>query len=421
MDRINLPKVLIAIPMKNNAKFLSSLEYILLNLDYPRDKLSLSILESDSDDGTWEKIQSWQKWEGKYFTKVYLRKHDFHFNLSWDERHNFFNQNERIRNIGLARDMVLEPLTDEEFVFMIDADIQNISNKLKDMVKKDLPILCLLPLLYDEEKKLRVFNGAALASPFAPSAYYEEIPEEERNKEYPLKIVSTTAFLFKAKLIKEGVSFAPPDEKDPSKPYWEQAWFAERAEKLGYFPILDPRFAVLHGGRLVNETEKIVKIQEWLKRKETQEKKGMIKIQTWKVPAGNETIQVATIEQGPRRPSMCEGCPAPCSCGSSSLLNPILTAEEFLTNKFPFLFGETPEELKKIGVKAPYVVVLEMKKGDKCQFFDEIKRRCKLWPNCPAACKAYDCRLDDRPSIREFARKREKLWKKKGKLNGRNS
>jgi len=422
---MDLPKILVAIPMKNSKRFLEPLEHILLHLDYPRDKLSLSVLESDSDDGTWEAIQKWKEWEGKDFSKVFIRKHDFKYKLSWEDRHSPGKARERCTKIGFARDLVLKPLSDEDFVLMLDSDITNLSNNLPAMVSKDLPILCLIPLIYDKEKKLRIFNGEALrGSPFEVMALFESYPKDVRTTLYKLEDVSTTAVLIKSEVIHKGAKFEPPHKGEmmPEFHSWEQTWFAVRAKKLGYVPTLDPSFAVLHGARLATKEEAKEKIRKWVKDDiTTRNVKGKIQVRTWNIPKDGEMLKVATIEQGLQKPSMCDGCPAPCSCRGS--LRPVLNAEEFLTNKFPVTYDPLPDWLKAQGIKAKYLAVLDIK-DDKCQFFDEKNRRCKLWPNLPMSCKSYDCREDTRPEIASFARRRAKKWRieqRRKKMNGRNS
>lgn len=125
------------------------------------------------------------------------------------------------------------------------------------------------------------------------------------------------------------------------------------------------------------------------------------------------TVKVATIEQGERKPSMCEGCSAPCCRG---IFKPILTSEELLTRKYKTKFIPVPiyiaAQLAMAGKHADYLAVLDVPDNAPCPYFDIKTNKCKLWPNPPKACLAYDCREDDRPEIREFVKKREKWWKK---------
>jgi len=132
-------------------------------------------------------------------------------------------------------------------------------------------------------------------------------------------------------------------------------------------------------------------------------------VKVWNVPLkSGKTIKVATVEQGERKPSMCEGCEAPCCQGA---FRPILTAEEFLSRKFKFTY--TPPEAW-FKLKAPEVQFLATLRVDKdgCPYFNKVDRKCELWPNPPKACLAYDCREDPRPAIRKFARRRMREWER---------
>lgn len=141
-------------------------------------------------------------------------------------------------------------------------------------------------------------------------------------------------------------------------------------------------------------------------------------VQVWNVSlTDGRKIRAATIEQGPRKPSMCQGCPAPCCQG---IFRPILNSEEFLSKKFPTMYMDVPDWLKDKVPRAQKVAVLafskpkprELAKSSEpyCDYFDPISHKCTIFPNCPKGCLAYDCREDNRPEIQEFAEKREKEW-----------
>lgn len=120
--------------------------------------------------------------------------------------------------------------------------------------------------------------------------------------------------------------------------------------------------------------------------------------------------RVATIEQGPRKPGMCEGCSAPCCQG---IFRPILTQEEFLSKKYPTMFIDVPEWLNEKVPRAEKVAVLAFTNGSHCNYFDPISSKCTIWPDCPKGCLTYDCREDTRPEIREFVKRRLKEWEGK--------
>jgi Fe-S-cluster containining protein len=129
-------------------------------------------------------------------------------------------------------------------------------------------------------------------------------------------------------------------------------------------------------------------------------------VKTWNVEqTDGKKVRVATIEQGLRKPSMCEGCSAPCCRG---LFRPILDEEEFLSKKFPTMFIDVPKWLKEKAPRAEKIAVLAFTENKHCNYFNPVSARCTVWPECPKGCLAYDCREDTRPEIRKFARERIK-------------
>jgi len=117
---------------------------------------------------------------------------------------------------------------------------------------------------------------------------------------------------------------------------------------------------------------------------------------------GGGIVKVATIEQGGRKESMCEGCSASCC---QDFLRPILTLDEFLSKKFPFELLPPPDWLKEPAPQIQCVAVLKFEDGA-CRYFDRTSHKCTIYPDCPKACLAYDCREDPRARVKEFVRER---------------
>ena len=128
-------------------------------------------------------------------------------------------------------------------------------------------------------------------------------------------------------------------------------------------------------------------------------------VQVWNVPLKiGITIRVATIEQGERKPSLlCSGCKALCCHGE---IRPVLTAEEFLSKKFPMEYIEPEPWLKKQVPRAEWIAVLKFNRSGECPFWDREGLKCKIWPEPPASCLAYDCREDPREKMKVFAQNR---------------
>ena len=133
-------------------------------------------------------------------------------------------------------------------------------------------------------------------------------------------------------------------------------------------------------------------------------------VKVWNVDLVNgNKIKAATIEQGPREPSMCEGCSAPCCKG---MFLPVLTEKEFLNKKFKSRFTEVPDWLREKVPDATHLVTLNITE-EGCPYHDSVNNLCMVWPDCPDSCKAYDCRGDNRPEIKKFAERREKEWQER--------
>lgn len=138
----------------------------------------------------------------------------------------------------------------------------------------------------------------------------------------------------------------------------------------------------------------------------TDKDRNLVKVRPVTLNPSGQVIRVATIEQVDRRESMCAGCPAPCCKG---IFQPVLNEEEFLSRKFSMDFIPSPDWLTERVEGADYLAVLKVtEKG--CIYHDHETNLCTVWPECPKACLAYDCRMDDRPEIAEFAKERMKTW-----------
>ena len=134
--------------------------------------------------------------------------------------------------------------------------------------------------------------------------------------------------------------------------------------------------------------------------------RNLVKVRPVTLHPSGKVIRVATIEQHDKRKSMCAGCSAPCCKG---ILQPVLNEEEFISRKFQMDFIPSPLWLREKVEGADYLAVLKVtEKG--CVYHDRKTNLCTLWPDCPKACLAYDCRMDDRPEIIDFAKEREEIW-----------
>jgi hypothetical protein len=119
-----LPRVLVATPVKNAVHHLPRYFGLLQSLNYPRDRLSLAFLESDSTDNTWQVLQDRLSELRGLFGRVTLLKQDYQFQIEgprWQEHLQY------VRRSVMARSrnrLVQAALGDEDWVLWLDCDLQ---------------------------------------------------------------------------------------------------------------------------------------------------------------------------------------------------------------------------------------------------------------------------------------------------------
>jgi glycosyltransferase involved in cell wall biosynthesis len=117
------PSILILTPIKNAARFLPAFFDNLLQIDYPREQLSLAFLESDSEDDTRTVLRTHIDAHNKDFARIEAYRQDFGFKFEgprWQPHLQF-----RRRGIlGQARTTLFKRAwRGEEWVLWIDADV----------------------------------------------------------------------------------------------------------------------------------------------------------------------------------------------------------------------------------------------------------------------------------------------------------
>ncbi|KAJ1936753.1 hypothetical protein FBU59_004956, partial [Linderina macrospora] len=99
--------LLILTPIKNNAKHLARYFALIDRLKYPRDKISIAFLVSDSTDDTQQMLVESRQWyqekapEELRFRRFEIYRQDFFYSLPRDQRH--LREKQRERRIMMAR------------------------------------------------------------------------------------------------------------------------------------------------------------------------------------------------------------------------------------------------------------------------------------------------------------------------------
>ena len=117
------PRVLVLTPMKNTSAHLARYVRLLEALDYPREALSLCILEGDSTDDTWGRLQAMRSRFELRCSRVELFKHDDGTRI---EGPRWAPAVQRVRRAAIARArnrLLSLGLRDETWVLWLDADL----------------------------------------------------------------------------------------------------------------------------------------------------------------------------------------------------------------------------------------------------------------------------------------------------------
>ena len=118
-------KVLILTPVKDSEQFLDTYFRLIYGLTYPRNLVSIGILESDSSDNTYSKLNERLPELKKHFMSATLWKKDFGFQISkatprWADH----VQVERRAVLAKSRNYLLfRALDDEDWVLWLDVDV----------------------------------------------------------------------------------------------------------------------------------------------------------------------------------------------------------------------------------------------------------------------------------------------------------
>ncbi|WP_374440165.1 glycosyltransferase [Stella sp.] len=118
------PSILVATPVKNAARYLDRYFALLERLDLDPARLSIGLLDSDSTDDTWGRLQARRPMLEARFRRVTMVRHDFGYRLPPGPRYQASVQRERRATLARSRNRLLSAaLRDEDWVLWIDADV----------------------------------------------------------------------------------------------------------------------------------------------------------------------------------------------------------------------------------------------------------------------------------------------------------
>ncbi|MBX3070137.1 MAG: hypothetical protein KF883_06580 [Thermomicrobiales bacterium] len=120
-----LPRVLILTPVKDAARWLPGYFSLLNKLTYPARLISLGMLESDSQDGTWKIASAHIERANRHFRRARIWKTDFDYRIPRGKaRYADAIQADRRSILARSRNHLLfHALDDEEWVLWLDSDV----------------------------------------------------------------------------------------------------------------------------------------------------------------------------------------------------------------------------------------------------------------------------------------------------------
>ena len=246
-------KVLILTPVKNAARVLNTYACNLERLAYPRVKLSLGMLESDSHDGSWGCIEMLRPRLEERCHRVVAIKRDYGFLMPPDTpRWNPAFQLARRNVLARSRNQLLfRALTDEDWVLWLDVDVIGYpANLIEQLLDADRDIVH--PHCVKQ-------SGGETFDLNAWSQHGTKIMSDFRGATSPVRLdaVGGTVLLVRADLHRDGLIFPPfryglqSGHIRPRHPVWgageiETEGFGIMAQDMGHQCWGLPNLEVIH-------------------------------------------------------------------------------------------------------------------------------------------------------------------------------
>ncbi|KAJ2584768.1 hypothetical protein GGH95_000088 [Coemansia sp. RSA 1836] len=229
--------LLILTPVKNNAENTAIYFELIDTLKYPRNKISLAFLVSDSTDQTQQMLIESKRWYQEQapkelrFKRFDIFRQDFFYALPRDERH--LREKQRDRRIMMARArnyLWTRALEDEQWVLWIDGDLEYYPpNIVHDLMAYDKDVIvpnCVvrndtenIDIVYDFNNWQETPESLAMTKKLKEDDYLVEGYDSlETRRKYldsfaknetvvPLDGVGGTFTLVKARVHRSGVGF----------------------------------------------------------------------------------------------------------------------------------------------------------------------------------------------------------------------
>ena len=254
------PLLLVLTPVKQAAVFLPTFLANLRTLDWPRNRLSLGFLESDSDDDTYRLLATRLPQLRREYRSVFLGKRDFGYRVPVPRWH---ASQQYVRRSIMARsrnELLIRALTDEQWVLWLDSDVEYWPPNIVDLLLEPGLDLVVPHCVRSDTGKTFDLNSFALDRNIYPDGIEDEkwlcdgilqppvgegrlyLGDIDSDKPVPLDGVGGTMLLLKADLHRHGLVFPPWSYRG----YIETEGLAQMARDLGVVSWGLPWLEIIH-------------------------------------------------------------------------------------------------------------------------------------------------------------------------------
>ena len=254
-----LPRLAIATPIKQAAKFLEAYGQIIESVAYPPELIELCFVVSDSSDGTMDLLQAArERWKG-HFRRIQVEEVNFGFHAAvprWQPS----IQRRRRANIAHCRNRLAELASESDYVLFLDVDLTHVPTDIvQTLLGAEAPVVMancvdeldrvfdLNSFFYEEEPSFGYKSRALKDGLFQPEAKWPRmyLSDVAYLNKVPLDCVGGTCLLVEQSVFQSGVRF--PEE--PFQYHIETEGFSLWARDRGFEVLGLPNVKVVHPRR----------------------------------------------------------------------------------------------------------------------------------------------------------------------------
>lgn len=230
-----MKNVLIGIPVKNCAEWLENAVNQIINIDYPKQYISIVFLENDSVDTSLGVIKYCcnNVLSQHQYKFIHYEKRDVGFHLPHNSRHDFRHMEKRMNSLKIIRNYIVDTyLKDNDYLWWVDADYKYIPpNFLKDAIELDVDFV--MPRVEVDGIN---YDGATHADISGIAVQIDQVATQSDKTFHPMNLVECAA-LVSRKVFDTGLRYdngVLPGNDGTEHYYQEGPHLSHRAKLAGF-------------------------------------------------------------------------------------------------------------------------------------------------------------------------------------------